>query len=120
MIKASLNHIAITVSKEENLSFYKALGFVETQRNDRPEKQDTIIFMNGLGTTLEIFIDKHHEGHKETYGLRHIAFDVDNLQKTREELLQFNPKPINDKYNIFFVCDPDGQEIEFRQSKEAD
>ncbi len=38
-----LDHIALIVSSEESLSFYKKLGFKETKRIER--SYDTVVFM---------------------------------------------------------------------------
>lgn len=39
----SLDHIALIVSSEESLKFYKKLGFTETRRIGR--SYDTVVFM---------------------------------------------------------------------------
>ena len=114
MIEA-LHHIAIIVSSEKSVDFYKELGFKEKSREVRPK--DTLIWMEGFGTTLELFVSPDHPAHvtdPEAFGLRHIAFVVDDLEKTREELKKFNPEPIKEPYHIFFVKDPDGLPLEFR------
>lgn len=54
-----LDHIAIIVSSEDSLEFYKKFGFVETKRFVR--SYDTVVFMECTGNTvsssivLEIF-----------------------------------------------------------------
>lgn len=116
MIK-TLHHIAIIVSSEKSVSFYKELGFVEKSREIRPK--DILIWMEGFGTVLELFIAPDHPErltNPEANGLRHIAFIVDNLEETRAALMKFNPEPIKEPYHIFFVKDPDGLPLEFRES----
>lgn len=83
-----LDHIAIIISNENNLEFYKKFGFVETRRFTRA--YDTVVFMECTGNTinssvvLEIFIDKNHPArvsNPEAIGLRHIAFTVTDLDE---------------------------------------
>ena len=74
-----LDHIALIVSKEENLAFYKKLGFIEKNRIERG--YDTVVFMECDGLLLEVFIDPNHPARVsglEALGLRHIAFVVEN------------------------------------------
>ena len=115
MIK-SLHHIAIIVSSEKSVDFYKALGFAEKSRQQRPN--DTLIWMEGYGTTLELFVAPGHPERvsgPEANGLRHIAFVVDNLEETHKALERFKPEPIKEPYHIFFLKDPDGLPLEFRE-----
>ena len=103
-----LDHIAIIVSKEENLSFYENLGFKKNKKIGRT--YDSIIFMECGDITLEAFVDPNHPerlNNPETKGLRHIAFTVDNLD-------DFN---LDIKTDFFgrrfgFTKDLDGQPIE--------
>ena len=53
MIK-SLHHIAIIVSSESGIDFYKELGFIEENRVNRG--YDQIVWMSGYGEKLEIFM----------------------------------------------------------------
>ncbi|MEE1186691.1 MAG: VOC family protein [Acutalibacteraceae bacterium] len=76
-----LDHIALIMSKEENLSFYEKLGFKETNRIERG--YDTVVFMACGDIVLEIFIDRKHPERvtdPEAKGLRHIAFTVESLE----------------------------------------
>lgn len=84
-----LDHIAIIVSSEDSLEFYKKFGFVETKRFVR--SYDTVVFMECTGNTvsssivLEIFVDKNHPARvsdPKAAGLRHIAFTVTDLDET--------------------------------------
>lgn len=45
-----LDHIAIIVSSEDSLEFYKKFGFVETKRFVR--SYDTVVFMECTGNTV--------------------------------------------------------------------
>ena len=117
-----LHHIAIICSDEKSIAFYRLLGFEEIKRISRPEHHDTIVWMQGNGTTLELFIDSTHPqrvSNPETNGLRHLAFSVDDVVTMRETLKEYNPEPIRqDGYTgekLFFVKDPDGLPIEIRK-----
>lgn len=109
-----LNHIAVIVSSEDSVDFYKDIGFEEIERTDR--KYDQIVMMKGNGTALEIFVDPTHPKrvtNPEANGLRHICFETEHVDKLRNLLSKYNPEEI--KGNRFFVKDPDGQPIEFKE-----
>lgn len=112
-----LDHIAIIVSEEENLEFYKKLGFVETSRFERT--YDTVVFMRCDEVELEVFVDSKHPERvsgPETKGLRHLSFYVDNL----DEISQiFDCEPIRTDFfgrRFTFTKDPDGQPIELKEN----
>lgn len=117
MIKR-IHHTAIIVSSEAGVDFYKELGFIEENRIDRG--YDQIVWMNGYGEKLELFIDSTHPErptNPKALGLRHLAFEVDDVDVEWEKLKQFNPEPIrtkDDGKKVFFVKDPDGLPIEIR------
>ena len=80
VFEMTLDHIALIVSREENLSFYEQLGFKETKRIER--SYDTVVFMENDGIVLEVFCRSEPSGKNnrpEAKGLRHIAFCVDSL-----------------------------------------
>lgn len=117
MIK-KLHHIAIIVSSESGVEFYKFLGFDEESRIDRG--YDKIVFLVGYGVKLEIFIDNTHPSrvtNPEALGLRHLAFEADDVDYVWRNVKKYNPEPIRIKENgkkVFFVKDPDGLPIEIR------
>ena len=117
MIKR-LHHTAIIVSSEAGVDFYRELGFVEENRIDRG--YDQIVWMIGYGEKLELFIDSMHPArptNQEALGLRHLAFEVEDVDAVWEKLKQFNPEFIrtkDDGRKVFFVKDPDGLPIEIR------
>ena len=117
MIKR-LHHVAIIVSSEAGVDFYKTLGFTEENRIDRG--YDQIVWMTGYGEKIEVFIDSTHPErvtNPEALGLRHLAFEVDDVDAEWERLKRFNPEPIrtkDDGKKVFFVKDPDGLPIEIR------
>ena len=118
-----LDHIAIIVSNENNLEFYKKLGFSETKRFER--SYDTVIFMESMGSTsdssviLEVFVDLNHPNRAsepENKGIRHIAFTVDDLDETINFI---DCEPIRKDWfgrRFTFTKDPDGQPIELKEA----
>ena len=117
-----LDHIAIIISNEDNLEFYKKFGFVESRRFTRA--YDTVVFMECTGNTtnssvvLEIFIDKNHPARvsdPEAIGLRHIAFTVTDLDEMAKLI---DCEPIRTDWfgrRFTFTKDPDGQPIELKE-----
>ena len=120
-----LHHIAILASRRaETLAFYGALGFRVTETHVRPERQDEIIFMTQADVTLEIFISAGNPPRAswpEAYGLRHVAFRVDDAAAARNELIRrgYAPEPLRkDAFSgaaMFFVPDPDGLPVELHE-----
>lgn len=111
-----LDHIALIVSKEENLSFYEKLGFKEIQRLERA--YDTVVFMENSGIVLEIFIDPNHPERvnaPEAKGLRHVAFTVENLDEVMKivECEEIRTDWFGRKFT--FCRDYDGQPIELKE-----
>ena len=109
-----LDHIALIVSKEENLAFYEKLGFIEKNRIERG--YDTVVFMECDGLLLEVFIDPNHPARvsgPEAYGLRHIAFVVDDLSKVDVECEDIRTDWFDRRFT--FTKDPDGQPIELKE-----
>ena len=109
-----LDHIALIVSKEENLAFYKKLGFIEKNRIERG--YDTVVFMENNSIVLEIFIDPNNPARvsgPEAYGLRHIAFVVDDLSKVDVECEEIRTDWFGRRFT--FTKDPDGQPIELKE-----
>ena len=117
-----LHHVAIICSSEKSIAFYELLGFVETERINRPDNHDIIVWMKGEGITLELFIDNTHPErvtNPEANGLRHIAFSVDNLEHVWELFKDYSPELIRQDSvtgeKLFFVKDPDGVPVEIRE-----
>ncbi|MCI5745278.1 MAG: hypothetical protein MR270_03250 [Erysipelotrichaceae bacterium] len=113
-----LNHIAIIISSEKGIEFYNSLGFEIISREERKEQHDELIYMSDGITTLEIYKDKTHPkrvSNPEAYGLRHLCFEVNNID---EFASKFNVFVKEDKKGKFtFVNDPDGLPIEIRETK---
>jgi glyoxylase I family protein len=117
MIK-SIDHIAIIVSSEESISFYKRLGFIETYRKER--QHDTVVIMQLNDDKIEIFIDPNHPdriSNPESKGLRHLALKVDSIDTTLIELGVMDAQLDKDwtGENYCFISDPDGLPIELHE-----
>lgn len=109
-----LDHIAIIVSKEENLAFYEKLGFREKERFNR--SYDCVVFMECDGIVLEIFVDSNHPtrvNEPESRGLRHIAITVDSIENLDVEIEPIRKDFFGRKFT--FTKDPDGQPIELKE-----
>ena len=116
-----IDHIAIIVSTENSISFYEKLGFVVIHRIKR--NYDEVVFMTSMGVMLEIFVDENHPERlstPETLGLRHLAFKVDDIEETIEELKlkDIEAEPVKQDWygqKFTFIKDPDGLPIELKE-----
>ena len=81
------------------------------------------LYADNGNTLVELIVSKSHENKKDrdffTIGASHLAFTVDDLQKTYEHLLKngikFNAppqSPPDGKAKVTFCEDPDGTPIE--------
>lgn len=116
-----LDHIALIVSSEQSIQFYRELGFKETKRIER--SYDTVVFMQCGQVSLKIFIDPKHPERvtgPEAKGLRHISFLVDNLAEVMKvvECEKIRTEWFGRKFT--FTKDPDGQPIELIERGEKD
>lgn len=109
-----LNHIALIVSKEENLAFYRKLRFVEKNRIERG--YDTVVFMACGDLVLEVFVDPNHPARltgPEVLGFRHLCFVVENLSKVDVECEEIRTDWFGRRFT--FTKDPDGQPIKLKE-----
>ena len=116
MRNMELDHIALIVSKEENLAFYRKLGFIEKNRIERG--YDTVVFMECNGLLLEVFIDPNHPTRvsgPEALGLRHIAFVVESLEEVMRDVECEEIRTDWFGRRFTFTKDPDGQPIELKE-----
>ena len=116
-----IDFISIIISKEENLAFYKAIGFVEIDREYRPDNHDIIVWMKRNDLILKIFVDSTHPtrvSNPEAYGLRHISFKEVEIGKLHRVLSKYNPDPFKESNGkkFFFVKDPDGCPYRFEEA----
>ena len=123
----SIHHIAIIVSDiQAAKKFYvDKLGFPVIRENYRADRQDWKLDLRvNEQTELEIFAEKNpprRVSRPEACGLRHLAFQVDNVDDTVRELEQMGIpcEPVrldvytNKKMTFFF--DPDGLPLEIHE-----
>ena len=127
MIFDSIHHIAIIASDYDKAKeFYvDKLGFKVKREVERKEREDFIIFLDvGDNIEIELFIEKNppeRVTRPEARGLRHLAFKVDDIYKSVEELTkrgieteEIITDPLNGKHMTFFF-DPDGLPLEIRE-----
>ena len=118
-----INHVALIVSKEECLDFYKKLGFVETSRTFRKDKNDYLIMMENGDAILEVFLRENAPLRlcsPEAYGCRHIAFDVDNVDVIVDLLKDYECQGIRSTETgrrFVFINDLDNQPVEFLEKE---
>lgn len=127
MIFDSIHHIAIIASDYNKAKeFYvDKLGFKVKREVERKEREDFIIFLDaGDNIEIELFIEKNPPKRltrPEARGLRHLAFRVDDIYKSVEELKkrgieteEIRIDPLNGKHMTFFF-DPDGLPLELHE-----
>lgn len=127
---SSVHHIAIIVSDYEKSKYFytQVLGFTVRAENYRPERNSwkCDLDLNGV-CTIELFTFPNapkRVSRPEALGLRHLAFQVENLDEVIEHLRQHNVdcEPIRlDEYTdarFTFFSDPDGLPIEVVEIKE--
>ena len=127
MIFDSIHHIAIIASDYDKAKeFYvNKLGLKINREVERKEREDFIIFLDGgENIEIELFIEKNPPKRitrPEARGLRHLAFRVDDIFKSVEELKkrgieteEIRIDPLNGKHMTFFF-DPDGLPLELHE-----
>jgi glyoxylase I family protein len=123
-----IHHIAIICSDyQKSKHFYTTvLGMEIIQEVYREERSSykLDLALNGI-YTIELFTfpsPPKRTSRPEAAGLRHLAFEVNNIAKTREYLInhQLTCEEIRvDEYSqkrFFFTSDPDDLPIEFYES----
>ena len=121
-----INHIAIIGSDyNKSKEFYvKKLGFEIVRENFRSAKQDYKIDLKCGDSEIELFIVKNapkRVSNPEALGLRHLAFKVESVNDTVEELnkLGIECEPVRmDDYThkaMTFFRDPDNLPIEIHE-----
>lgn len=120
-----IHHIAIICSDyQKSKTFYTTvLGFTIIQEIYREERQSykLDLALNG-NYIIEIFSfpnPPQRPSKPEAAGLRHLAFEVDDIQVTRDFLVNKNISSEeirvdeHTKKRFFFIADPDDLPIEF-------
>ena len=120
-----IHHIAVICSeKAAALEFYhEKLGFRIIRENYRPERDDWKIDLEMGSCELELFIMKDHPLRlsPEAYGLRHLAFKVESVERLVVELEEkgIPCEPVRtDTFTgekMTFFHDPDGLPIEIHE-----
>jgi len=121
-----VNHVAITVNNlEESVNFYtQVLGFKIAKKFERKDMGGyaTFVKLDDFQIELWQFQDMKENSNPlndiKVRGLRHIAFEVDNLKETIFKLankgLEFSePKFGASGHNYSFTTDPNGVALEF-------
>lgn len=120
-----IHHIAIICSDyQKSKTFYTTvLGLTIIQEIYREERQSYKLDLTLNGNyAVELFSfpnPPQRPSRPEAAGLRHLAFEVDDIQKTRDFLVSqnINSEEIRvDEYTkkrFFFIADPDDLPIEF-------
>ncbi|MBP9793908.1 MAG: VOC family protein [Flavobacterium sp.] len=124
----SIHHIAIICSDyQKSKHFYTSvLGLEILQEIYREERQSfkLDLALNGI-YTIELFSFPNppkRVSRPEASGLRHLAFEVTNMEATREHFIKHSivaEEIRTDEYTqkrFFFIEDPDGLPIEFYES----
>lgn len=124
---SAIHHVAIIVSDyERSREFYvNKLGFPVVRENYRPDKKDWKLDLRVNDTTeLELFAPENppkRPAYPEACGLRHLAFRVENIEQTIEELekLGIACEPLRtDTFTgkkMTFFFDPDNLPLELHE-----
>ena len=122
----TIHHIAIIGSDyEKSKHFYvDLLGFQVIRENYRKERDDYKIDLACGEQEIELFIVKNapkRVNHPEALGLRHLAFRVESVDETVNELKKkgIETEPVRfDAYTnkkMTFFKDPDGLPLEIHE-----
>ena len=127
MLFDSIDHIAIISSDYQKAKdFYvDKLGFKVKREVERKDRDDFIITLEAPnGILIELFIEKNpprRVPRPEAAGLRHLAFRVQDIEKSIEKLNkkgieteEIRMDPQNGKRMTFFM-DPDGLPLELHE-----
>ena len=127
MLFDSIDHIAIISSDYQKAKdFYvDKLGFKVKREVERKDRDDFIITLEAPnGILIELFIEKNpprRVPRPEAAGLRHLAFRVQDIEKSIEKLNkkgieteEIRIDPQNGKRMTFFM-DPDGLPLELHE-----
>jgi catechol 2,3-dioxygenase-like lactoylglutathione lyase family enzyme len=122
-----LHHPAITVrDMDESVAFYALLGYEVVHRED-DHYGSILVIMRQAGSYIEFFQWPQNDNAEpfdfplandvEQLGIRHLAWQVDDLEAAMQDLLQKGVPPERISRgrglgNYFFVKDPDGWWIE--------
>lgn len=122
----TIHHVAIIVTDYEKAKeFYiQKLGFAVVRENYREQKQDWKLDLQLNGCELEIFCEKNapaRVNRPEAAGLRHLSFQVDDINEAVKELNQMGieTEPVRmDEFSnkpFTFFYDPEGLPLELHE-----
>jgi len=127
-----IHHPAITVRNvEQSIAFYGLLGYEVVHRED-DHYGSILIIMKLAGSYIEFFSWPQNDDAEpfeyplandvEQLGIRHLAWQVDNMEAAMDDLLQKGVPPDRISRgrglgNYFFVKDPDGLWIEVLENR---
>lgn len=124
-----IHHTAIICSNyQKSKNFYTEILGLEVLQEIYREERDSYkldLALNG-SYIVELFSFPNppkRPSRPESCGLRHLAFEVDNVEQTRSSLVQNNipsEKIRIDEYTgkqFFFIADPDDLPIEFYEKQ---
>ena len=127
MLFDSIDHIAIISSDYQKAKdFYvDKLGFKVKREVERKDRDDFIITLEApSGIEIELFVERNpprRVTRPEAAGLRHLAFRVQDIEKSVEKLNkkgieteEIRIDPQNGKRMTFFM-DPDGLPLELHE-----
>ena len=121
------HHVAIIISdRKKSLDFYQdILGFQLICETFREERQSYKLDLVREGMAIELFTFTDapaRPSYPEALGLRHLAFEVKNLQEWHEKISQrwtgveeIRVDELTHK-KFFFTADPDQLPIEFYEA----
>ena len=123
MVLKNINHIAIIVSDfKTSKNFYvDRLGFNVMHQIDRPERKSSILYLDAGNAIIELFSfpsPPKRPSYPEACGLRHLAFNVENFNKTITKLnsLGIETEPVRTDERtgkkMTFFKDPDDLPLE--------
>lgn len=123
---STIHHVALIVSDyQRSKDFYvNQLGFSIIRENYRPDRNDWKLDLRCGTTELELFGEPNppkRVSRPEACGLRHLAFQVDNIESVIKELEEkgIRCEPVRtDAYThkkMTFFFDPDGLPLELHE-----
>jgi len=121
-------HTMVRISNiEESLDFYcNKLGLKEIRRKESDKGRYTLIFLGAENSDerhslLELTYNWDSEDYRGGRNFGHLAYSVDNIYKTCEELMKKNitiNRPPRDGH-MAFIKSPDGISIEILQEGDS-
>lgn len=121
-----IHHVAIIVSDYEKAKHFYVdlLGFAVIRETHRKERNDYKLDLELDGCELELFSgngNPKRPSYPEALGLRHLAFQVKDIEQTIKELnekgIETEPIRIDEVTNqrMTFFFDPDGLPLELHE-----